>query len=72
MNFIFASQKYENKFGFQDSTFPFQSFLKRAIKQPPKRPFQKRISTSIRAIQPFILQKKLRKKNNFFNRSFFV
>ena len=22
MNFIFASQKYENKFGFQDSTFP--------------------------------------------------
>jgi hypothetical protein len=26
MNFIFASQKYENKFGFQDSTFPLQSF----------------------------------------------
>ena len=24
MNFIFASQKYENKFGFQDSTYPFQ------------------------------------------------
>ena len=24
MNFIFASQKYENKFGFQDSTFPLQ------------------------------------------------
>jgi hypothetical protein len=27
MNFIFASQKYENKFGFQDSTFPSQSVI---------------------------------------------
>jgi len=40
MNFIFASQKYENKFGFQDSTFSFQSFcfLKKKQKGFPLLP----------------------------------
>jgi len=50
MNFIFASQKYENKFGFQDSTFSLYLFIFLGQTNSPLKPQKnKKDAASIRA-----------------------